>query len=106
MTNLELTDRDRIKTVDAPISEVTVYTNQARVTRRGVVALNGNERELAIASLPATIQTESVRAAGVGTIAVRLLGVRTEKIFATEPVEQRIREISQQIEELEAQKRT
>ncbi|HLO49163.1 MAG TPA: mucoidy inhibitor MuiA family protein, partial [Kamptonema sp.] len=47
-----------------------------------------------------------VRAAGVGTIAVRLLGVRTEKIFATEPVEQRIREISQQIEELEAQKRT
>ncbi|MDF0554660.1 mucoidy inhibitor MuiA family protein [Kamptonema sp. UHCC 0994] len=108
MTNSELPnpDREHIKIVDSQISEVTVYTNQARVTRRGLVTLTGNEKELVIASLPRTIQTDSVRATGSGTIAVNLLGVRTEKIFATEPVEEKTRKLSKQIEQLEEQKRT
>lgn len=108
MTNSELPnpDREHIKIVDSQISEVTVYTNQARVTRRGLVTLTGNEKELVIASLPRTIQTESVRATGAGTIAVNLLGVRTEKIFTTEPVEEKNRLLSKRIEQLEEQKRT
>ncbi|WP_449417705.1 mucoidy inhibitor MuiA family protein [Phormidium nigroviride] len=108
MTNSELPnpDREQIKIVDSQISEVTVYTNQARVTRRGLVTLTGNEKELVIASLPRTIQTESVRATGAGTIAVNLLGVRTEKIFTTEPVEEKNRLLSKRIEQLEEQKRT
>ncbi|CBN58637.1 MULTISPECIES: mucoidy inhibitor MuiA family protein [Kamptonema] len=108
MTNSELPnpDREHIKIVDSQISEVTVYTNQARVTRRGLVTLTGNEKELVIASLPRTIQTESVRATGAGTIAVNLLGVRTEQIFTTEPVEEKNRLLSKRIEQLEEQKRT
>jgi uncharacterized protein (TIGR02231 family) len=106
MTNSELPNQDSSKIVESRISEVTVYTNQARVTRRGSVILTGNERELVITSLPRKIQTESLRATGSGTIPVNILGVRTEKIFATEPVEEKTKKLSQQIEELEAQKRT
>lgn len=93
------------KTVETGISSVTVYSNQALVTRHGVVALSGQERELAIALLPVTIQTESVRARGGGTVAVRLMGVSTEPIFATEPVVERVAQLTQQIQQLEEQQR-
>jgi uncharacterized protein (TIGR02231 family) len=96
---------DSIKTIDTRICEVTVYTDRALVTRRGTVVLTGNERELAIASLPTTLDTESVRATGAGTVAVRLLGVRSERVFSSEPVADGIAELTQQIQELETQNR-
>jgi uncharacterized protein (TIGR02231 family) len=105
MTDSEILNSDTIKTLDTRISEVTVYTDRARVTRRGTIALTGNETELAIASLPATLETDSVRATGSGTIAVRLLGVRTEKVFSSEPVGDRTAELIQQAQELETQQR-
>ncbi len=105
MTDSETPNLETIKTLDTSISEVTVYTDRARVTRRGTVALTGSERELAIASLPATLETESVRATGAGTVAVRLLGVRSETVFSTEPVADRTAELTQEIQELETQKR-
>ena len=105
MTDSDLRDRNNIKTVESQISEVTVYTDRARVTRRGTVSLTGNERELTLASLPATLETESVRATGSGTVAVRLLGVRSETVFSSEPVVDRTAELTQQIQELEIQKR-
>jgi uncharacterized protein (TIGR02231 family) len=104
MTNSDLLDRDNIKIVESQISEVTVYTDRALITRRGTVALTGNERELAIASLPATLETESVRATGAGTVAVRLLGVRSETVFSSEPTGDRTAELTQQIQELVTQK--
>jgi uncharacterized protein (TIGR02231 family) len=96
---------DSIKTIDTRICEVTVYTDRALVTRRGTVALTGNEGELAIASIPATLDTESVRATGAGTVAVQLLGVRTETVFSSEPVADGIAELTQQIQELQTQRR-
>ncbi|MEG4506609.1 mucoidy inhibitor MuiA family protein [Microcoleus sp. F6_B4] len=105
MTDSEILNSDTIKTLDTSISEVTVYTDRALVTRRGTVSLTGNERELAIASVPATLETESVRATGAGTVAVRLLGVRSETVFSSEPVGDRTAELTQQIQELETQKR-
>ena len=104
MTDSEMPNLDSIKTIDTRICEVTVYTDRALVTRRGTVALTGNERELAIASLPATLDTESVRATGAGIVAVRLLGVRTETVFSSEAVGDRTAELTQQIQELEIQK--
>ncbi|MEG3901697.1 mucoidy inhibitor MuiA family protein [Microcoleus sp. B4-C5] len=105
MTDSYLLNQDNIKTLDTRICEVTVYTDRALVTRRGTVSLMGNERELAIASLPATLDTESVRATGAGTVAVRLLGVRTETVFSSEPVGDRTAELTQQIQELQTQRR-
>ncbi len=106
MTDSEILNSDTTKTLDTRISEVTVYTDRALVTRRGTVALTGNETELTIASLPATLETDSVRATGSGTIAVRLLGVRSEIIFSSEPVyDDRTAAVTQQIQELETQRR-
>ncbi|MEG4026639.1 mucoidy inhibitor MuiA family protein [Microcoleus sp. S13C4] len=105
MTDSEILNSDTIKTLNTSISEVTVYTDRALVTRRGTVSLTGNERELAIASVPGTLETESVRATGAGTVAVRLLGVRTETVFSSEPVGDRTAELTQQIQELQTQRR-
>jgi len=105
VTDSEMPNLDSIKTIDTRICEVTVYTDRALVTRRGTVSLTGNERELAIVSLPATLETESVRATGAGTVAVQLLGVRSERVFSSEPVADGIAELTQQIQELETQKR-
>ncbi|MEG5238306.1 mucoidy inhibitor MuiA family protein [Microcoleus sp. AT9b-C3] len=105
MTDSEILNSDTIKTLNTSISEVTVYTDRALVTRRGTVSLTGNERELAIASVPATLETESVRATGAGTVAVRLLGVRTETVFSSEPVGDRTAELTQQIQDLQTQRR-
>lgn len=94
------------KTVDTSIQEVTVYDNQALVTRRGIVQLTGEEHELIIAQLPVTLVSESIRASGTGAVAVRLLGVRAERTYTTEAIADRVTQLEQEIEQLEAQKRT
>jgi uncharacterized protein (TIGR02231 family) len=101
-----MTDTTDAELVSTSIRAVTVYTNQALVTRRGVFALTGQMQDIAIAGLPISIQPESIRASGTAAIAVQLLGVRTERTFATEPVEERVAQLTQQIEELEAQKQS
>lgn len=99
-----MTDTTDAELVSTSIQSVTVYTNQALVTRRGMVTLTGQMQDIAIAGLPISIQPESIRASGTAAVAVQLLGVRTERVFATEPVEERVAQLTQQIEELESQK--
>lgn len=91
------------KTVDTQIQKVVVYEDRALVTRRGIVQLTGEEHELMIAQLPVTLLSESVRATGTG-VAVRLLGVRTERIFTTGMSENQA-QIQQLIGQIEAEKR-
>lgn len=93
------------KVVETDVIAVSVYTTQALVTRRGVVELSGQERELIVSQLPVTLETDSVRVSGKGNVAVRLLGVNVERIYTTESVVARISQLNQQIEQLEAQKR-
>jgi uncharacterized protein (TIGR02231 family) len=95
---------ESIKSVETRISDVTVYTSQALVTRRGKVSLSGSEKELVVSDLPSTIQTESFRAGGAGTVAVRLLGVRSEYAYTTEPVGAKLAELTRRLEELETRK--
>ncbi|MEB3217287.1 MAG: mucoidy inhibitor MuiA family protein [Nostocales cyanobacterium 94392] len=93
------------KLLETDIVAVAVYTNQALVTRRGVIKLDGTEQELIVSQLPETIETDSVRVNGKGNLAVRLLGVNVERIYTIESVVARISQLNQQIEQLEAQKR-
>ncbi len=90
------------ETVESQIVAVSVYSDRALVTRRSVVSLTGLERELVIASLPDTIQTESVRVSGKGRVAVRLLGVSIDRIFSTEFVAERLAQLTTRIQQLEA----
>ncbi|MEX0271417.1 mucoidy inhibitor MuiA family protein [Leptolyngbyaceae cyanobacterium UHCC 1019] len=94
------------QTVDTAIAIVTVYTDQAWVTRRGIVSLTGQERSLTLTNLPITLKPESVRVKGTGTVAVRLLGVKTERTYATEPIGDRVAQLTAQIQQLEDQRRT
>lgn len=103
MVNQEIPSRRKI--VETDVLAVAVYTNQALVTRRGVVELSGQERELIVSQLPVTLDTESVRVSGKGNVPVRLLGVNVEKIYTPESVVARVSHLHQQIEQLEAQKR-
>ncbi|MEH1866484.1 MAG: mucoidy inhibitor MuiA family protein [Nostoc sp.] len=93
------------KTVQSEIVAVTVYADRALVTRRGVVDLTGIEQELVITSVPETLETESIRVSGTGTVAVRLMGVSSDRIYTTEPVAERVAHLTRQIEQLEAEKR-
>ncbi|MBW4568466.1 MAG: mucoidy inhibitor MuiA family protein [Tolypothrix carrinoi HA7290-LM1] len=92
------------KIVDTQIKAVTVYADKALVSRRGIVSLTGQERSLVITALP-MIETESVRVSGAGSVAVRLLGVSSDRIFTTEPVAERVAQLHRQIQQIEAEKR-
>lgn len=91
--------------LESRISAVTVYQDRALITRSANVTLTGTEQELIIQGLPLTLETESLRARGSGTINVRLLGVQTERVFFTEPVEARVAELTEQMRILEEQNR-
>ncbi|WP_103125140.1 mucoidy inhibitor MuiA family protein [Nostoc cycadae] len=93
------------KTVPTQVVAVTVYSDQALVTRQGVVALTGTERELVINSLPVTLESDSVRVGGQGTVGVSLLSVSSDRIYTTEPVAERVAHLNSQIQQIEAEKR-
>lgn len=93
------------KTVDTEICKVTVYDNQALITRRGIIQLTGEEKELIIANLPITLLSESVQVSSTGHAAGRLLEVRTEKTSTREGTHPKVSQLSQEIGELEDQRR-
>ncbi|MBD2343736.1 mucoidy inhibitor MuiA family protein [Anabaena subtropica] len=93
------------KTVESQIVAVTAYSDKALVTRKGKISLSGTERELVITTLPVTLETESVRVGGTGTVGVRLLGINCDRIYTTEPVAERSAQLTRQIQQLETEKR-
>ncbi|MCU0534912.1 MAG: mucoidy inhibitor MuiA family protein [Hydrococcus sp. Prado102] len=94
------------KTIETQISAVTVYSDRALVIRRGKIQLTGEETELIVADIPQTLETESVRVSGKGTVAVRLMGVRTETLFVPQPTQEKLVRIEEEIKALEIQQRT
>jgi uncharacterized protein (TIGR02231 family) len=52
--------------LDAPITNVTVFSDGARVVRAGVTRLAAGPRSLVIGNLPATTDTASIRVAALG----------------------------------------
>lgn len=91
--------------IDTHITAVTVYTDRALVTRRGIIELLGEEQELVLTQLPVTLDAESVRVSGKGKVAVKLQGVSVDRQYTTEPVGERVAELTSQIETLEAEQR-
>lgn len=89
--------------ISTQILAVTVYTDQALITRRGTVSLAGSETALTLSGLPATLQPDSVRVGGAGTVAVRLLGVSADRTFSSQPNPGIGADLKAQIEPLEDQ---
>ncbi|WP_326954944.1 DUF4139 domain-containing protein [Amycolatopsis sp. NBC_01286] len=65
-------------TVEAPIAAVTVYPQQARITRRGKAPLDGGSR-LTFAGLPLSLDPGSVRVTGTGPALITGVDVRAER---------------------------
>lgn len=80
MVELERPAGQTRKPVETSIAAVTVYVNQALITRRGMVSLTGQEQELLIEGLPARLQPESIQVSGIGTVTVQFQGARLEPI--------------------------
>ena len=91
--------------VETEITKVTVYLDRAKVTRQGVLTLEGTESILTISHLPITVSPESIRVSGRGESAVKILGATTERQRFKEPVKQKLAEVEAQIEALEADQR-
>ncbi|NJR32552.1 MAG: mucoidy inhibitor MuiA family protein, partial [Chamaesiphon sp. CSU_1_12] len=96
---------DNQNLLDTQIVAVTVYTDRALVTRQGKINLTGTERELMIRNLPTTLDPESIRVSGKGSVGVKLQGVTTDRQYTTEPVAERIAQLTAQIDRLGSDKR-
>jgi uncharacterized protein (TIGR02231 family) len=79
------------------ISEVSVYTDRARVTRLGKAYLEAGEHTLTIDGLPSTLQEETVRASGRGANA-RILSVEVQTRYVTEEPEEDIAALRKELE--------
>ena len=83
------------------ITDVVVYTDRARVTRRGDTLLEPGLQSLEIPDLTFSLNPDSVRASAKGTAKARLLGVRVQRVFYQETVTEQVHELEDQIETLQ-----
>nr|WP_219892198.1 mucoidy inhibitor MuiA family protein [Chamaesiphon polymorphus] len=65
----------------------------------------GTERELTASNLPTTLDPESIRVSGKGSVGVKIQGVTTDRQYTTEPVAERIAQLTAHIDSLGADKR-
>ncbi|NJN44429.1 MAG: mucoidy inhibitor MuiA family protein [Anaerolineae bacterium] len=63
------------------IQDVTVFTHQARLTRKGEINLELGSHQIAIHDLPLTLDPDSVRARARGTAHAKLMGVEIRRSF-------------------------
>src|SRR5262245_44049510 len=87
-------------TIDAAIVAVIVFTDRARVTRRGTARLAPGEHSLSIEGLPTTLEADSVRASGRGA-GITILGAEVAAEFVTKPPEPLIADLMGQLEQLQ-----
>ena len=87
--------------IGTAIETVTVYPDQARVTRRGSTSLSPGTHRVEISELPERMDPASVRASARGTSRARLLGVDVRRDFFVETPAEDVRELETQIERVE-----
>lgn len=86
--------------ITAPITEVTVYTDRALITRRGSVQLDAGEQELRVNDLPQFLR-DSLRASGKSTGEARILNVDVTTAFYNRPPDKELRTLQDELEQLE-----
>lgn len=83
------------------ISKVTLYRDQALVTREISVKASPNEREILVGQLPDQVLVESVFAEGLGSVEVR--GVRVGRRVAGQEVNAEVKELTSRAQEIDRQ---
>jgi uncharacterized protein (TIGR02231 family) len=83
--------------LDAPITDVTVFTDGARVLRAGVTQLPAGPRSLLVGTLPASADTASVRVAARGHD-LSLLNVEVHRRVSAEPLREQAARLRAEVE--------
>jgi uncharacterized protein (TIGR02231 family) len=86
--------------LSSAVIAVTVFSDRARVTRRGKVSVEQGPQRLEFDELPVTLQPESVRVAVRGTAPARLLGVDVRRAFYAEAPAARVQEFETRLQAL------
>lgn len=91
-------------TIDAPstISAVTVYEDQARVTRTAELAVPEGEHVIRFSQLPEDLDTSSVQASGTGT-GVKILGLEIRDHFSEAVINEKVRTLESELRALNDQ---
>src|SRR2546422_10270616 len=89
--------------LDAPIKEVTVYSDRALVTRQGTLHLEAGEHELRVNNLPQFLH-DSLRAAGEGPQGTRILNVDISTAFHSRPPEAELISLQNELDQLQQRK--
>lgn len=84
--------------IEAPISQVIVFTDRAQITRRGSIHLESGAQDLIISGLPATLDENSLRASGSGTVAVKILGVESKERPLEKTPHQEVRDVQDELQ--------
>jgi uncharacterized protein (TIGR02231 family) len=95
-------DLHRLQTTPR-ITTVTVYPDRAMTTRTASLTLKPGSYLVSFDNLPALIQDDSVRVEGKGTAAVTIVGLETKRVFLDQSGEKRVKEIDEEIRNLERQ---
>lgn len=85
------------------LTAVTVYPDRAKVTRTGRISLEPGSQLLEVAGLPAQLDPDSLRAAGLPAEGVpgaraRLIGVQVQRTFYNEAPAEEVRRLEGEVE--------
>jgi uncharacterized protein (TIGR02231 family) len=92
-------ERNILIDIEAPIKEVTVYSDRALVTRLDKVELEVGEHELRVNNLPQFLR-DSLRAAGRGPKGIRILNIDITTAFRSRPPEVELVTLQDELERL------
>lgn len=85
------------------VSQVTVYSSNAFVTRSSKVALNPGDTRVVFADILPEIDENSLRVKGKGTAEVKILGVQVKREYTKETPAERVQQLQAQIQVIEDQ---
>lgn len=87
--------------LETRLTEVVVYVDRARLTRRGTTKLTTGLHQLEIQHLSARLNPDSVRVVARGTASARLLGTQAQRTFYVETPAEQTRQLEEQVEAAE-----
>ena len=88
---------------DSQISEVTVYPDSALVTRLTTIQLQAGEQSVSFEGIIPQLDENSLTVSGSGTADVKLFGASIQKEYLKESANERIRELTRTLEEIQDQ---
>ncbi|MCK6542958.1 mucoidy inhibitor MuiA family protein [bacterium] len=83
--------------LNTAISDVTVYTDRAAITRSGEIYLNPGEYQFVVSDLPHALQDQSLRVGGSGTAMARISDIKIELDYIDTMPQNRLKDLQDQL---------